>query len=145
MACNNLKGAHCKSAQETYNNAAQTIAATPTILNILGVLTTDTGCSIDTNPGNFAISGSGLYRISADVTITPTAAGVAIVQLGQDNDVLREAVTQQTVAAGSVYTMHAETVRFIPVCCSGRPIITVQAGGVAGTVSHVAANAVKLA
>lgn len=47
MACNErLKNAHFKSAQNAYNNTAQTMAATATPINVLGILNTDTGCSM---------------------------------------------------------------------------------------------------
>ena len=60
MACNQrLKNAHFKSAQNAYNNTAQTMAATATPVNVLGILNTDTGCSIDTNAG-FAVSGENI-------------------------------------------------------------------------------------
>lgn len=74
MACNErLKNPHFKSAQNAYNNTAQTMAATSTPVNVLGILNTDTGCSIDTNAGGFIIRHSGLYRISYDVTFTAGA------------------------------------------------------------------------
>lgn len=47
MACNErLKNPHFKSAQNAYNNTAQTMAATATPVNVLGILNTDTGCSM---------------------------------------------------------------------------------------------------
>ena len=48
MTCNSkLKNAHYKSAQNAYNNTAQTFVAAGTPINVLGILNTDSGCSID--------------------------------------------------------------------------------------------------
>lgn len=146
MSCNNrLKNSHYKSAQNAYNNASQEFATTGTPVAVLGVLNTDTGCSIDTVAGGFQINSSGLYRVSYDVTFTPSAAGVAVLQGFKDTATLPCLNTQETVAAGSVYTLHGETTIYIQVCCNGNPTISATIGGVAGTISHVCASVVKLA
>ena len=146
MSCNNrLKNSHYKSAQNAYNDTSQAFAATGAPINVLGVLNTDTGCSVDTVTGGFRINASGLYRVSYDVTFTPSAAGVAVLQGLKDTATLPCLNAQATVAAGSVYTLHAETTIYVPVCCNGAPTISATLGGVAGTVSHVCASAGKLA
>ena len=81
MSCNNnLKNQHYKSAQNAYNDATQAFTAVGTPVAVLGVLSTDTGCSVDTVTGGFQINASGLYRISYDVTFTTASAGVAVLQ-----------------------------------------------------------------
>lgn len=92
-----------------------------------------------------AANKSGLYHLSADVTYTPTAAGVAILQLYKDGVALPCAIAQQTVAAGNVYTNHIETDLCLTTCCVNRPVITLDISGVAGTVNHTCVGAVKLA
>lgn len=146
MSCNNrLKNSHYKSAQNAYNNATQAFTAAGTNVAVLGVLNTDTGCSIDTVTGGFQINASGLYRVAYDVTFTPSAAGVAVLQGLKDTATLPCLNAQETVAADAVYTIHAETTIYIPVCCNGTPTISATLGGVAGTISHVCASVVKLA
>lgn len=146
MACNQkLKNPHFKSAQNAYNNSAQTFVAAGTPINVLGVLTTDTGCSIDTTTGGFNVSHSGLYRISYDVTFTPSAAGVSVIQGFKDTVALPCMNTQTTVAAGSVYSLHMETTIYIPVCCNMTSNISATISGAAGTINHVCASMVKLA
>lgn len=146
MSCNNrLKNSHYKSAQNAYNNSTQAFAAVGTPVSVLGVLNTDTGCSIDTVTGGFQINSSGLYRISYDVTFTTASAGVAVLQGLKGTSTLPCMSSQATVASGSVYTLHAETTAYIPVCCNGTPTISATLGGVAGTISHVCASVVKLA
>ena len=146
MSCNQkLKNTHFKSAQNAYNNSAQTFVASGTPINVLGVLNTDTGCSIETATGGFNVTHSGLYRISYDVTFTPSAAGVAVIQGFKDTLTLPCMNTQATVAAGSVYTLHMETTVYIPLCCNMTSTINANISGVAGTINHVCASVVKLA
>lgn len=146
MACNErLKNPHFKSAQNAYNNTTQTMAATATPVNVLGILNTDTGCSIDTNAGGFIIRHSGLYRISYDVTFTATAAGTETLQGMKDTMELPCMTAQATAAASGTVTLHAETVLYIPACCGSTPTISAVLSGVAGTVTHVCASVVKLA
>ena len=49
------------------------------------------------------------------------------------------------VAENGIYTLHAETTVYVPVCCNGTPTISAVMSGVAGTVTHVCASVVKLA
>lgn len=146
MNCNSkLKNAHFKSAQAAYNNADQAFTAAGTPVTILGNLFTDTGCSISTTGGGFSVNNSGLYRVSYDITFTATGAGVAELSGMKDNVALPCMNAQATVAEGSVYTLHMETIVYIAVCCNGTPVISAMMSGVAGTISHVCASIVKLA
>lgn len=146
MACNSkLKNAHYKSAQNAYNNAAQAFVAAGTPVNVLGILNTDTGCSIDTVTGGFVVSSSGLYRISYDVVFTAGGAGTAELKLLKDTAALPCADAQVTTVANNIYSLHIETTVYIPVCCNGTPTISAAIGGIAGTINHVCASMVKLA
>lgn len=146
MSCNNrLKNSHYKSAQNAYNNTSQAFTATATPINVLGVLNTDTGCSVDTVTGGFVVSSSGLYRISYDVVLTAAGAGTVAIQGLKDTTPLPCMTAHATVAAGGITTLHVETTVYIPVCCSGNPTISATIGGVAGTINHVCASVVKLA
>lgn len=109
MACNSkLKNSHYKSAQNAYNNTTQAFVAAGTPVNVLGILNTDTGCSIDTATAGFIVSSSGLYRISYDVVFTADGAGTAALRLLKDTAALPCAVAQVTTAANSIYTLHAD-------------------------------------
>lgn len=146
MACNNkLKNPHYKTAQSAYNNTTQTMPETSTPVNILGVLTTDTGCGADTNTGGFTVNCTGLYRISYDVTFTAGAAGTETLQGYKDTVALPCMTAQATAAANGTVTLHAETVLYIAACCGATPTISAALSGVAGTVTHVCASVVKLA
>lgn len=146
MACNSrLKNSHYKSAQNAYNDASQAFVAAGTPINVLGILNTDTGCSLDTVAGGFVVSSSGLYRISYDVVFTADGAGTAELKLLKDTVSLPCADAQVTTVANNIYSLHVETTVYIPVCCNGTPTISAAIGGVAGTITHVCASMVKLA
>lgn len=146
MSCNSrLKNSHYKSAQNAYNDASQAFIAAGTPVNVLGILNTDTGCSLDTVTGGFVVSSSGLYRISYDVVFTAGGAGTAELKLLKDTVSLPCADAQVTTVANNIYSLHVETTVYIPVCCNGTPTISAAIGGVAGTVTHVCASMVKLA
>lgn len=146
MNCNSkLKNTHFKSAQAAYNNSDQAFTAVGTPITILGNIFTDTGCSISTAGGGFSVNNSGLYRVSYDVTFTAAGAGVAELSGIKDNAAMPCMNAQTTVAAGSVYTLHIETIIYVAVCCANAPVISAMMSGVAGTISHVCASMVKLA
>lgn len=144
MACNNCK---CwqKSAQAAYNDAAQAYVAAGTQISILGDLVTDTGESITSTSGGFRINNGGLFRISFDVTSTPTAAGAQVLQLYNGSTAMPCAVSTVTTTAAGIVTQHVETVIRLATCCAIQPTISAHISGVAGTINHVGANAVKLA
>lgn len=88
---------------------------------------------------------SGLYRIGFDVTLNPTAAGTAIIQMTKDGVAMPEAVATVTTVANALITVHVETTRYIAVPCHvNSPAYGVTSSGVAGTVTHVTGYAVKL-
>ncbi len=144
MSCN-CKNEYQKSAQTAYNNAEQAYSADGTTVAILGNLATDTGVSIDTNTSGFQICSGGLFRISYDVTSTPSAAGAQILQLYDGTSPLPCAVATVSVATDGILTQHVETTLRLATCCAIRPSISARISGVAGTINHVCASAVKLA
>ena len=145
MSCNNCKNAYQKSAQAVYNNAEQAYVAAGTNINVLGNLITDTGVSISTQTGGFRINNGGLFRVSYDVTSTPAAAGAQVIQLYNGSSAMPCAIATDTVAADGVITQHIETVIRLATCCAMQPVISARISGVAGTINHVCASAVKLA
>ena len=145
MSCNNCKNAYQKSAQAAYNNAEQAYVAAGTNINVLGNLITDTGVSISTQTGGFRINNGGLFRVSYDVTSTPAAAGAQVIQLYNGSSAMPCAIATDTVAADGVITQHIETVIRLATCCAMQPTISARISGVAGTINHVCASAVKLA
>lgn len=140
-----MNNQYAKSCIRVYNNSAQDFTAALTPLNLEGTPVVQSGCSMTLNTTSIQVNRSGLYHLSADVTYTPTAAGVAIIQLYKDEVALPCAIAQHTVVAGSVYTDHIETDLCLATCCVNRPLITLDISGVAGTVNHTCVGMVKLA
>lgn len=143
MSCKNR---NYKSAQVALNTAAQTVVATGTSVGVLGSLITDTGCSVETTNAGFRINASGLYRIRYVMTFTADAAGTMTAQILKDGVALPCTLIQNTVAAGSIYTVAVEAPALVVgTCCNICPNITAVVGGVAGTVNYVCASVVRLA
>lgn len=134
-----------KSVQESYSDSEQAYVAAGSQINILGTKATDTGCSISANTGGYTIESSGIYRISYDVTSTPSAAGDQILQLYKDGVALPSAISTSATTEGGVLTQHVEAVLAIRTCSAVTPSITARISGVAGTINHTRASAVKLA
>lgn len=146
MACNgNLKNRNYKSVVTAYNNTTQAYTANGTQINVLGQTAVDAGCSVNAVNGGFNILHSGTYRISYDVTSTPTTAGAQTLQMYNNTLAMPCAVTTNTTVANAAITQHVETTVYIPVCCNNQPTITVNIAGVAGNVTHVCANVTRLA
>lgn len=144
MACP-YNGNSCKSASTTYNSTAQEYTADATTLNILGTEVTDTCCAIDTQTSGYKIRRSGLYRISFDVTATPTAAGTNTIQIYRDGVAIPSALVRETAAAATTYSAHVETVLYVGTCAMNNPTFAVKISGTAGTVNYLCSNIVKLA
>lgn len=143
MSCN-TRSPYAKSCIRVYNDTPQVVTADATPLILEGIPIVYSGCSLTLNTGSVTVEKSGLYHLSADVTITPSAAGALTVQLNKDGVVLPCAVTRDTVSANPI-TIHVETDLIINTCCINQPVITVVTRGVAGTVNHVCAGVLKLA
>lgn len=143
MSCN-TRSPYAKSCIRVYNDTPQVVTADATPLILEGIPVVYSGCSLTLNTGSVTVEKSGLYHLSADVTITPSAAGTLIVQLNKDGVALPCAVTRGAVSTNPI-TVHVETDLIINTCCINQPVITVVTRGVAGTVNHVCAGALKLA
>lgn len=143
MSC---KTKNYKSAQVALNTVAQSVVAAGTTVEILGSRLTDTGCSIHADNAGFRVNASGLYNIRYVFTFVAEAAGVLTAQLYRDGIALPCTLSQDTVEAGSTYTIAIEAPALvIGTCCNICPTITATVGGVAGTITRVCASAVKLA
>lgn len=99
MACNcNGK----KSAAQKYNFAAQTLTATPAPLNMGATAGLPSGPSIADRGNNIGIRHTGLYRLTAQLIATITAAGTLNVQAYYNGVPIAATLKTLPVAAGSV-------------------------------------------
>ena len=145
MACNSsgLNSNCTVSSQTAYNNTTQTVPATTTAVAIMGNLVTNTGRCITTQNGGFIIKKSGVYTIKCDITFTATAAGTETIQLYLNGVIMPCSVNSYTTTESGIVTLHTETTVYIPICCKSTSTISINVSGVAGTISHVCANALK--
>lgn len=143
MTC--LKNAHYKSSAQTYNATIQALTAVATPLS-LGSVITDTGISLTPSSAGITVNKSGLYRISADITITSTAAGIIDLQAYINGTARPETLREVTVPAAGNTVIHLETVAYISACCAMTPVITIvgnTTGAAAGSVTLLAVNVIK--
>lgn len=142
--CNNTR--YQKSIVRAYNNATQTITADQTALALQGAQVVNSGCSVGMETAAYRIRTGGIYNISADVTLTAAAVGTASVQIALNAASLPCAVSTVTTAENGTYTIHVETDINVPCCpAAGGRTVTITAGGVAGTVTHVCSGVTRLA
>ena len=139
------KNPYAKSCIRVYNATAQTITDAVQTLILEGTPIVNSGCSLTLNTSGITINKSGLYHISADVTISPTTAGTSVIQLYKDGVAIPCAIAQDTAEADNIFTAHIETDLCLNVCCVNQPVITLVVSGVAGTVTNVCVGALKLA
>lgn len=110
---------HDKSALTAVNTTTQTVVAD-------GLLTYDTntvlsGCSITHTAGSNTVKlgKRGLYLVSVNVDLSPTAAGDIAIQLLNNGVVVLGALATVTGAAGDTYSLAFTTlVRVLPSCCA---------------------------
>ena len=140
MACNQ------KSALTTVVTAAQTVAANgfvnfPTN-NLL------TGVAIGHVAGAAAVNLlRGLYLVTLNADVTPTAAGDIGLQLVRNGVVVPGAEATVTGATGDTYNIGFVTlIRVLPSCCviNNNAALQVQATA-AGTISNASLSVVRLA
>lgn len=140
MACNQ------KSALTTVGTAAQTVAANGFVTfpsnNLL------TGVAIGHAAGSTSVNLiRGLYLVTLNADLTPTAAGDAGLQLMRNGVAVPGAEATVTGATGDTYNVgFATLVRVAPSCCvvNNNATLQVQATA-AGTISNVSMSVVKLA
>lgn len=119
MSCGNRKNKSCyaKSCQRYYNNNSQAIPAGATLqLTIAGNRVVDSGISIETQPQNFNTIKTGLYRITGDIVIEPTAAGDVSLSVYMDGVQLPCTLKTITLATEKV-AVHTETDLELDGCC----------------------------
>lgn len=162
MSCNTI---YQKSCIRCYDNENQDLNTVATPVSIDGVTVVDSGCSIQLQNQGFQIVKSGLYHISADVTVTAgstssasatsssattissaSSSNLVTVQLYKSNQALPCAIAKATVSGTD--TIHVETDLYLVACCAQQPVITVNVNGataVTNAITHVCAGCTKLA
>ncbi len=137
MACN-----HYASAR-VYNATTQTVTEDLTQLVLLGTACAKPNCVLTLNTSDITVNCKGRYRLYADVTFTPTAAGTSVIQLYNGSTALPCAIATESAETGNIFTVHLETTLDFCPCCNVTPAINVRTSGVAGGVNYVAWGVAK--
>lgn len=145
--CNNR---YRKSVLEQCNNTPTTINPTTTggVPATFNVTVTDTGCSIDGQPGGAKICNGGLYEISFDAFASSATVGTVKVQLYKDGVPMPCAQDATSFSAATTRNMHFSTRLEVACCCTVNPVFTVVFTSTDITslvVNHTALGVVKLA
>lgn len=143
-----LKNCHYKSTQQFYTTATQELTAANTIANPIVPnsyrIVTDTGVAIDDG----VVLATGTYRLSGDVTLEGTTAGVVTVAITDNTTALPETVISATVGSGETVSIHTETVRYFESCCNIQhpfDLVVYSDGTAVADVTLMSGNIIKLA
>lgn len=151
MSCGNNNSCG-KSVARYYNNTTQTFTAdSTTTLAVFGNLVVLNGNAISEYNNGYTILKAGTYRISADIVVTGSAAGLLTFQVYLDGLLLPCTVRKQSISAGSTTSIHTETeINFNKVCpCSSNVnhkiiFALVTDAAAAGTVDNLCTGVTKI-
>ena len=133
----------------TYKAEPQAVAVGSPI--VFGQNEVRTGCTVthEVNDPIVELNRAGLYMVHFNASITGAAAGVATIQLVENGQNVPGAVIANTVTTTTVDNVAMTAlVRVKPNCCQSRNVpanLQFVVGGVAVTISNVAATVTKLA
>lgn len=123
-----------KSAIYTVNTNAQALAVGSVIDP--GSVIRRYGQNIRLEGDDIRVSGSGYYKVTADVTITGTTAGTVTVSLLKDGTAISN--SSITVASGAVATIPIlAIIREYGCCCDNTSTLSFVLSGTAETVSGI--------
>lgn len=146
MSCNCNK----KSAAQKYNLASQTLAATPTALNMGSSAGLPSGLALVDRGNNIAVRKTGLYRVTAQLIAAVTTAGTVNAQLYYGGVPIASTIKSLPAAVGST-EITVDTLLYLVVpegCCCNDVALPVdvyawisEAG--AASIASVTVNALK--
>ena len=125
----------------TANTASQSVGVN-TAVN-LGTIQRRFGCALNAGATSISISKPGYYAVTAVVTFTAPAAGVAAMSLQQNGAQVPGATVADTVTTATT-EQNTMTLVAIVRSTSGADTLTLVNTGIAFTPSNVAVSVVKL-
>ena len=112
-----------RSLIQTVNQSEQNVAANSIIS--LGSVLRRFGCNLRLSGNAIEINGEGYYKVDANVSVAPTAAGPVTVALYENGVQIPGAIAYGTAAAaGDSVTLPLETVIREGCCCDGADNLT---------------------
>lgn len=135
-----------RSVVRYYNNASQALTAgAATTLTLAGSKVVNSGAAISVQPGSYEILRTGIYHVSADVTVTGAAAGEFDLQWYMDGVPLPCTLTKATLANAYTNQLHTETDLSFKSCCGcvDHTLTLVATPEAAATVTHICTGIIK--
>ena len=131
-----------KSLIQTVNQSTQSVAANSIIE--LGSVIRRYGCNLRLNGNAIEVSGEGYYKIDANVTLAPTAAGNVTIAIYKNGVQLTGATaTGSVTTAGNFVTLPIQTTIREGCGCDGGTALTLVLTSGASTISNVAVRVEK--
>lgn len=131
-----------KSLIQTTNQSSQAVALNGIIS--LGSVLRRFGCNCRLSGNAIEVVGEGYYKIDANVTVAPTAAGTVTVALYENGVQIPGAIASgSTGTAGNPVTLPIETTIRQGCCCDTADSITCVLIAGPGTVSNIAVRVEK--
>ena len=125
-----------RSLIQTVNQSEQTVAANSIIS--LGSVLRRFGCNLRLSGNAIEINGEGYYKVDANVSVAPTAAGPVTVALYENGVQIPGAIAYGTAAAaGDSVTLPLETTIREGCCCDGADNLTCVLIEGAGVVQNI--------
>lgn len=125
-----------RSLIQTVNQSAQNVAENSIIS--LGSVLRRFGCNLRLSGNAIEINGEGYYKVDANVSVAPTAAGPVTVALYENGVQIPGAIAYGTAAAaGDSVTLSLETVIREGCCCDGADSLTCVLIEGAGVVQNI--------
>lgn len=143
-----LRNAHYKSTEQFFGATNTTVEAGNISTNPVRIQPlrniTETGVAIEDG----VILATGTYRVSADVTLEGTTAGVMTIAIEDNGVALPETVRSATVGVGETVSISTETVRYWQTCCGmnhALDLVIYSDGTAVADITLIAGNIIKLA
>ena len=126
-----------RSLIQTINQSAQNVAANSIIS--LGSVLRRFGCNLRLSGNAIEINGEGYYKVDANVSVAPTAAGPVTVALYENGVQIPGAIAYGSVStAGNSITLPIQTTIREGCCCDGADSLTCILIEGAGVVRNIA-------
>lgn len=131
-----------KALIQTANQSTQSVAANSIIS--LGSVIRRFGCNLRLNGNAIEVSGEGYYKIDANITLAPTAAGNVTVAIYRNGSPISGATaTGSVTTAGNFVTLPIQTTIREGCGCDGGSALTLVLVSGASTISNVAVRVEK--
>ena len=133
----------CKSAIYTVNNSLPTVNAAGTIP--AGTTLRRFGCNLTQSGTGIEVTGGGYYQVNVSASLSPTAAGTAMISLFRDGAVVPGATAAETMGtAGDTVNLNITAIIRVQCCESATTLTVVFSGVTSALINNMAITVEKL-